>query len=139
MKLTFIAAAVCTLVLTGFTSCRESKAFNFDEHGPLAFLDFLRNESASSAFVTIDSPKRNWIRREHLKELFGLLDSNDRCSAVIRRESSFLPRESTIGMEAAFMIEGFRRGEYPPELHAGMLHEGIKNELREWWRAQGAH
>jgi hypothetical protein len=62
-----------------------------------------------------------------------LLDSEEKCAAVVDAHSSYLPPASTVGNEAAMMVDGFRQGSYPPRLSA-RYGAAAKQELREWWQ-----
>lgn len=73
-----------------------------------------------------------WVKEEHLPTLIELLDSPTECLPVVHEKSSTLPSRSTIGQEAAFLVQGFRAGRYPPALFAEK--SGVtKQELRDWW------
>lgn len=86
--------------------------------------------------MTFVTPVKSWIRAEHIPDLISLLDSKEPCTPVVDAHSSFIPPSSTIGQEAAMMIDGFRQGAYPPALTASRYGEKEKQELRDWWQSQ---
>lgn len=109
--------------------------FDFSRGTPVEFLEHLRSLGPGQ-FVTIAEPLTNWVRRENLEELVARLDSREPCAAVVQSYSSYLPRESTVGDEAAFLIEGFRRHRYPPELHSAVERDSRRQEILSWWQSQ---
>ncbi len=83
-------------------------------------------------YTTIDSHK-NWVSVQDIPALIRLLDSQTSCASVALAISSFISiGTSTVGHEAAFLIEGFRRGQYPPELNSSRW-EADKKEILAWW------
>jgi hypothetical protein len=106
--------------------------FAWTKDTPVAFLRHLRGKET----YTVARPHRDWVKPEHLADLFALLGSADRCASVHGTWSSVLiPGTSTIGNEAAFIIEGFQKGVYPPWPHSLQFpyDEPRKTELRNWW------
>ena len=83
---------------------------------------------------TIWAVPKNWIQEKDLPGLIALLDSAEPCAPTVAAESSALPpiKRSTVGQEAAFLIEGFRRGRYPPDLDSSRFHPD-KADIRKWW------
>jgi hypothetical protein len=106
---------------------------------PVQFLDWLKRpiEGIPGEFVSVHGPIKGWIRKEHIPALIGLLESREKCAAVVEVHSSFVPRGSTIGDEAALMIESYRGGHYPSRLSAGKVSQERRRELRDWWMAGG--
>jgi hypothetical protein len=115
---------------------KELEDFDFSQRGPLEFLSFLEREASARSFYTIDEPLRGWIRREHLPRLMVLIDSTRPCAGVVLSISSYLPLASTVGNEAAFLIEGFRQGRYPPSLHSGGDLDARRTEIHRWWQLE---
>jgi len=85
--------------------------------------------------MTFRDPVKGWIEREHIPALIALLDSTELCTAVVDARSSFLPDSSTVGDEAAMLIDGYRDGYYPSRLHASRYTYADKQAMRAWWRA----
>lgn len=105
---------------------------------PLAFLDALTRTRLNAAVIT--HPPVGWIRAEHVPALLERLESPRTASPVISNLSSAsLPEgeRSTEGREAAFLLEGFRAGHYPPRLMSVTFFEPESPEAyRSWWEAQ---
>jgi hypothetical protein len=102
--------------------------FDWESQTPLDLLEFLRTTS----LFTVAEARRGWVKREHVPALIALLDSDDACGSVALAVSSYLGGRSTIGNEAAYLILGYRRGVYPPELNSNR--DPIdKAEIRAWW------
>jgi hypothetical protein len=99
---------------------------------PLMFLDWLAFSVPPGAPVRFTRSVKGWVQEQHLFALFARLDSKTPCAPVVHARSSYLPPASTVGAEAALMIDGFRDGAYPSRLHAGRA--GSAHEMREWWR-----
>ena len=110
----------------------SSKLEDFDaaQNGPLEFLDFLKTRRGPVTLLTVP---HDWLRRKHIGELVKLLDSREPCAGVMSPLSSYIDTtRSTIGNEAAFLIEGYREGRYPPGLNSRRLQSDI-DELKTWW------
>ena len=45
-----------------------------------------------------------------------------------------MPRRSTVGREAAFLIDGYRQRKYPPELSSDRAPD--PGEIRRWWQRE---
>ncbi len=112
--------------------------FAWQNDGPLDLLDLLRRraEGASgpdSFFYTVHGTHVGWLRETDVPGLIKLLDTKDPCAHVVRTLSSYLPMtRSFVGQEALFLIEGYRRGRYPPHLHSTDFYER-KREILQWW------
>jgi len=103
---------------------------------PSKLLDLLINGNFPGASLTISEPIPHWVQEKDLPKLILLLDSPVPCASVALSKSSFWPGMSTVGEQAAFLIEGFRAGVYPPDLHSGRMAPGLKDEIRAWWTAR---
>jgi hypothetical protein len=103
---------------------------------PVDFLNFLR-ESETTDECIFRAPIKNWILKKDLPGLLSLIDSQEPCASVaLMNSSSWNTQGSTVGQEALFMIEGYRKGEYPPALNSGGYSEADKKELVEWCGSQ---
>ena len=102
---------------------------------PVQFLASLRLPAESpERIVLIFDKNPGWIRDEDIALLMTHLDSQARCAHVKVGISSHDPSGFiTEGTQAAFLIEGFRRGNYPPELDSGAFKPDM-DELRRWYR-----
>lgn len=130
----------CAPRLTPHRTADPSDAtFDWGRTGPLAFLEFLRAKHAEPcpSFMVHGVPD-HWLSEAAIPELMVLLDSEEPCANVYSLYSSFRDcRASTLGHEAAFLIEGFRKGAYPPALNSGRS-EVNKDALKRWWDTYAA-
>jgi hypothetical protein len=104
---------------------------------PITFLDFLRQNSGH-VIRACGAPK-NWIKKEHIPELISLIDSQEPAPVVCYVASAHIPaREfrSTIGNEAAIMVDSFRQGWGYPTSCSDLKNINV-DELRRWYRDQG--
>lgn len=110
--------------------------FDFGRARPQELLKVLETRTME---ITVADRIPQWVKEEEVDELLALLDSRRPCMPVVSKWASTIPKTSTVGDEAALMIESFRRGYYPPELSASVLimrNPSIKSELRQWWKEQ---
>jgi len=126
---------ITALILCCSVAFVPAVAAGFDLKGsdPSKLLDLLVNGNFPAAVLTINEPVENWVQEKDLPKLILLLDSPVPCAPVALSKSSFWPGVSSIGEQAAFLIQGFRAGLYPPDLHSGRMGPGVKNEIRAWW------
>jgi len=101
---------------------------------PIEFLALLQSNVGTGSAITVSQPVRGWITVQDVPELLARLDSDEPCLPVVRSESSHLPATSTVGAEAAFLLNGFIRDEYPPALYSSSPGLKSKEELVEWWK-----
>ena len=99
--------------------------FDWSHGDPIAFLAYLhaqRNDPCPTVVVA-DVPS-DWLKKEHIPKLENMLESQEPCANVHSIYSSFRDcRISTVGHEAAFLIDGFRKGRYPPRMNSGGANE----------------
>jgi hypothetical protein len=107
--------------------------FNLNASYPLKLLETLKHNDSHMGGLAVSEPVKYWVRETDLPKLILLLDSLEPCAPVVDIRSSFIPERSTVGDQAAFMILGFRKGWYPPDLHSGRMSPAVKDEIREWW------
>jgi hypothetical protein len=101
---------------------------------PIQFLTRLQQRRYT--FYTFDGPLKNWITQKDLPALLSLTGSKAPCSSVVLLISNQLPtQDSTVGQEALFMIEGYRKGEYPPSV-ASFSPITDSEELMQWAQSQ---
>lgn len=106
----------------------------FLERKPIEFLESLKASVGRRIPVTIQEPVRRWISERDIPALIERLDSQAPCLAVVDARSSFLPGISKEGDEAAFLIDGFRSGFYPPRLASRPYSRDEKAAIRNWWK-----
>jgi hypothetical protein len=136
-----VRSRIAALILCcsfGVAASADAVAAGFDLKGsdPAKLLELLTNGNFPGAVLTIGEPVRNWVQEKDLPRLILLLDSPVPCASVMSTRSSFWPGVSTVGEQAAFMILGFRKGWYPPDLHSGRMPPDVKAEIRAWWAAR---
>lgn len=111
--------------------------FDFATGGPLAFLDSLRTSERSS--ITVLVIEFGWVGEADLPALIALLDSTERCANVASGVSSYIDQSwSTVGNEAAYLIDGYRQDRYPPGLNSTRPKPDVAG-IRRWWEARGGH
>lgn len=146
MKLRFILNAVIGLLLFSlYVGCNSNqpveqpvtqiKQPDWSKTDPLAFLNILRKHPNLRALIVPAPP--DWIKEEHVSQLMQLIDSQEPAAIVVSGLSSSWPRKgdvSTIGNEVLFLIEGFRKGHYPPSLSSLSYLEYDREKVRKWWR-----
>ncbi|WP_300673980.1 hypothetical protein [Desulfoluna sp.] len=134
--LSLLFAVVCLMssCAAQVTAPRDSDTDFVWKAGSLATLDVLKaKKDEPCPTVGLDGIPDAWVTEADLPQLMALLDSTDPCANVFSLYSSFRDcRASTVGHEAAFIIEGFRKGRYPPELNSGQADLNIE-EIKIWW------
>ncbi|VVS95619.1 hypothetical protein [Desulfoluna spongiiphila] len=120
-----LPALLLTVMLASCAAKTESKhtedAFEWAHGDPVAFLEFLRikKNDPCPTFAVAGVPD-TWLKKEHIPRLQERLDSREPCANVHSIYSSLRDCDpSTVGHEAAFLIEGFRKGSYPPGMNSG--------------------
>ena len=102
------------------------------EMTPLEFLSTLRK---TEPWMIFRCSHDGWVGREHIPQLIELLDSDEPCASVMLSISSFLGPRSTVGNEAAYIIQGYRAGKYPPASNSNRPLID-RDEIRRWWSEQ---
>jgi hypothetical protein len=87
---------------------------------------------------TIGDVRVDYVKESDLQYLVSLLDSKDPCRFVDMPDSSiYYPGKSTVGHEAAYLIEGFWKRYYPTGLTSQQYKpdtEAIKRWYGQWSR-----
>ena len=114
--------------------------FDFNSSSPEEFLEFLKKDIRTSLFGVVvpymmrEALPNDWIKPEHIPELINLIDSKEPCRPIMLTYSHMFPTKlSTIGDEAMFMIEGFRKNRYPSEPNSPTYSSKEKKEVLKWW------
>jgi len=131
-----VRSRIAALILCCSFALTPAAAFDLKGSDPSKLLDLLVEGNFPGAVLTIDESVENWIQEKDLPKLILLLDNPVPCAPVAHAKSSFLPGVSTIGDQAAFLIQGFRAGVYPPALHSAKMEPGVKDDIRAWWAAR---
>ena len=105
--------------------------FDWNNSSPLDFIYFLRNYEKNSYIVI--GVYKDWIKIKHIPQLIQLLNSEEECANVASAYSSYMDtNKSTVGNEAAYLINAFRIGQYPPGLNSTRP-KPDKEEILSWW------
>jgi hypothetical protein len=106
--------------------------FDWHKSSPTEFLGLLEK---SGDIYTVLGLHHDWVEASDVDALVGRLDSKTPCAYVVSAASSKLPHgRSTVGREAAYLLEGYRLHYYPPQLSSADF-EPNREELRQWYRA----
>lgn len=98
--------------------------------GPIALLQFLKERRGAWMAPVIPS---GWIKDADLAALVGMLDSTEPCAGVINMFSSVIDTStSTVGNEAAYLLEGYIVGRYPPRLVSTRPRCDVR-AMKLWW------
>ena len=114
---------------------QASKEFDWSKTTPLDFLNILKNRKDSIVFIDYaHQPPRDWIKAEHVKQLIEMIGSQESAAPVLSDASPYLPKSpSTVGNEALFLIEGFRKKQYPPTFCSVYDFSPDLKEYKKWW------
>jgi hypothetical protein len=105
--------------------------FDWQKRSPIEFLEVLKQ--AGDVYYVVGL-HHDWIRDSDIEPLINRLDSQVPCACVVSTACSKTPSgRSTEGREAAFLLEGYRRHRYPPDLSSVDYFEPDKEELRRWF------
>jgi len=104
---------------------------------PEGYLKLLKKHAASGAYTPVfDGPAASPVKEQDIQKLIDLLDSMEKCTATIAAGSAVCPEGSTVGHEAAVLIDSFRTGKRYPIANTSTQHRVDRNGLREWWKAE---
>lgn len=108
-----------------------TKMTGFDvDLGPIELLQFLKERRG--AWTAPLFPKE-WIKEADLPVLVSLLHSTEPCAGVINMLSSVIDSTtSTVGNEAAYLLEGYISKRYPPRLISTRPQCDVR-EIELWW------
>jgi hypothetical protein len=104
---------------------------------PLEHLNYLK--APSKYGYTVWGCKEGWVKESDIPALMKLLDSGEECSFQTSAKSAVMhTRRSTVGNEAAWLIESFRVGMFPPNISSAVGAPSV-TELRKWWAERSFH
>ena len=111
------------------------KDFDWSVTPPLNFLELLKKHAGAIAVIKSgNKPPKDWVTNKDVKKLIGLVDSKTLAAPVVSEGCPFMPSGcSTVGNEAMFLIEGYRKGAYPPTLCSIYDFKGDPDECKRWW------
>ena len=102
---------------------------------PAKLIEVLRTSGNRSI---ISRSQLNYVKESDLPYLVGLLDSKEPCAFVDLSISSIsFPGKSTVGHEAAYLIEGFWKRYYPTGLTSQQFKPDIEATKR--WHRMWSH
>lgn len=127
-----IAAFTLLACLMVKTSAHDSS--DIATKSPAAFLEMLKTYDNHLHTYIINRHLKGWVTEDDVPELLARLDSKEPCAGVMYEASGSIPGRSTVGDQAAFLIEGFRTRIYPPSLYSKPLTDSQKADLRSWWK-----
>ena len=98
---------------------------------PLTLLEQLK----SNRVVNFHSKVKGYVKAEHLKDLFKLLDSTERSGYVecYCQSNISLSEYSTLGDQAGYLINSFITGVYPNTITT-LSKFSNKQELENWYK-----
>ena len=115
---------------------------------PVDFLNVLKEMQPTEEYI-FREPIKNWISKKDLPSLLSLTNSEEPCASVALMSSSYYDtrNHSTVGQEAVFMLEGYRKGTYPPGLNSSFFDDSkeakearvkANEEIISWCRSEVA-
>jgi hypothetical protein len=117
----------------------QDQQFDWSKVSPIEFLDILKKRLRYGSFFTVwTAPPAGWMKEADVEQLMKLIKSKDPAGHVITSRESHLPsKHSTVGRQAMFLIEGFRKGSYPPFM-SSEDYKGNPSEFKKWWSKRHA-
>jgi hypothetical protein len=89
---------------------------------------------AAGERYTVNTPRLDYVKASDIPYLVSLLNSEDPCAFVdLSASSIYSPGKSTVGHEAAYLIEGFYKRYYPTEL-TSQLHKPDIDAVKHWYQ-----
>jgi beta-lactamase regulating signal transducer with metallopeptidase domain len=107
-------------------------AINQNPKLPATALEMIEKLKQSGKFYTTWETRLDYVTEADLPQLIKLLDSKELCAFSVSSICSFPPQgRSSVGNEAAYLIESFRKRYYPTKLHSAQ-DPPDKAELKLW-------
>ena len=131
------AVKITAAVLSGAGRLSEfgsgADRFPFPEL-PDSPIDLIETLKTAGDIHTVLGIQRDYVQESDLPQLISLLDSDEPCASVVLSVSSILPTStSTVGHEAAYLIDGFRNRYFPTELTSSRFEPDV-DDIRHWYR-----
>lgn len=127
---------IVALLIAGCSSAGKEREASPELKSPQEFLSHLVTIS-NQRFYTFTAPKPCWVAAKDIPYLISRLDSVLPSAAVVMSAESNLRLGSTEADEAAFLIQGFRQGRFPPALRSERISDQDRMEIKAWWAAGG--
>lgn len=100
-------------------------------NSPAKLLEILKTSGERHAVSLF---RVNYVKESDLPHLIALLDSKEPCAFLDLSSSSiYYPGKSTVGHEAAYLIEGFWKRYYPTGLTSQQYKADIPS-IQQWYR-----
>ena len=129
MKL--VAATAIALSLCLCCLAADEPMFPEQPDSPAKLLEILKTSGERYA---ISRFRLNYVKESDLPRLVALLDSKETCAFIDLSSSSiYYPGKSTVGHEAAYLIEGFWKRYYPTGLTSQQYKPDIA-AIKQWYR-----
>lgn len=126
-----LLAGITISVLLMLGVAAEEPTFPNLPNSPAELLDILKNSGERYA---ISGPSVDYVKESDIPHLVELLDSKEPCAFVdLSISSIYYPGRSTIGHEAAYLIEGFWKRQYPTGL-TSQHHKPDIAEIKRWYQ-----
>jgi hypothetical protein len=129
--------SVISAEVTGRNYVLQDQDIDWSKVSPIEFLELLQEQDRLGPipiFSVWSEPPSGWIKEAHVEVLLRLVNSKKPAAHVVKAISSHLPtKNSTVGVQAMYLIEGFRKGHYPTLLSSEDF-KGNPSEYRKWWR-----
>ena len=123
---------VLIISLCVWCSCLAGDKSSFPElpDSPAKLIQTLK--TSGDAFITLGL-RLNYVKDSDLPFLVGLLDSKEPCAHVVLAISSIsVSGRSTVGHEAAYLVEGFWKRYYPTKLTSQQYTPDIQS-IKLWY------
>jgi len=123
--------AIFAVFLCGIGFAADKPDFPDLPDSPVKLIETLKT---ADKYYVIRMPRLEYVKESNIPHLVALLDSKEPCAHVVLAISSMLPpSRSTVGHEAAYLIEGFWKRYYPTQLVSSAPDiEGIKEWYAMW-------
>ncbi len=116
------------------TNALEFPADGYERYTPVTFIEYLK-ENVASGTVLLDEAPKNWIQKQHLKELVKMLDSTEPCAGISLRGGGPNPPDnvqSCVGAEILLMIETYKQNvAYPASPSSLTFIKILQRNLRD--------
>lgn len=122
----------CSKTISADTDSISYQAYA--KYTPIELIAYLQHQGGKHCpTIAVDNAPASWLQKMDVAVLMPLLRSDQTCANVHSIYSSFRDcQPSTVSREAAFMIQGFRQGKYPPMMNSGTA-QLDRQELEQWW------
>jgi hypothetical protein len=116
------------------TNALEFPADGYERYTPVTFIEYLK-ENVTSGTVLLDEAPKNWIQKQHLKELVKMLDSTEPCAGISLHGAGPNPPDnvqSCVGAEILLLIETYKQNvTYPASPSSLTFIKILQRNLRD--------